>query len=194
MADVSVVIPCYNAERFIEQTLGSVFSQTDRPREVIVIDDGSTDGSVGVMEKYVQSLSEDERERFTLIRQENAGESRARNVGIDRSTCEFVAFLDADDLWLPEKIAKQLEAFEKYPDAVEMHTRVFNFEQGLDDRGRAETEKTKDEPSVEDLMTYHYVAPSSSRWCVTRFCKTVGCGSTKRFAIARTCCSSPTSV
>lgn len=159
MADVSVVIPCYNGQRYIGQTIESVLAQTDVPREVFVIDDGSTDDSVSVIEKFVGSS---EAVGITLIRQANAGESRARNVGMERATCTYIAFLDADDVWLPEKTARQLEAFERYPDAVAVHSRMFNFEKDLDDCGREETEATKDDPSVEDLINYHYVTPSAA--------------------------------
>jgi len=162
MADVSVVIPCYNGQRYIGQTIKSVLAQTDPPHELFVIDDGSTDDSVSVIERFTGSSSSSNVVKITLIRQTNAGESQARNVGIDRSTCKYIAFLDADDLWLPEKTAQQLEAFERYPNAVAVHSRVFNFEQGLDDRGREETEETKDNPSVEDLIKYHYVSPSAA--------------------------------
>ena len=157
MADVSVVIPCYNAQRFISQTVESVLTQTDPPKEVWVIDDGSTDDSAAIVQQYVDRSSGVVR----LIKQANAGESRARNVGIERSTGRFIAFLDADDLWLPHKTATQLEALGRLPGAVGVHGRAFNFENDPDDRAREETEKSKDDPSVEDLIHYHYVAPSS---------------------------------
>ncbi len=157
MADVSVIIPCYNGERFIRHTIESVLRQTDPPRQTIVIDDGSTDRSAAIVEQLAASSGG----AVELVRQANSGESRARNIGIDRATCAFVAFLDADDLWLPEKTAKQLQALENQPDAVAVHTRVFNFQDSLDDHGRAETEQTKDDPSVEDLISYHYISPST---------------------------------
>lgn len=157
MSDVSVVIPCYNGQAYIGQTIESVLAQSDPPREVFVIDDGSTDDSVGVIEKYARGGG-----GVTLIRQANAGESRARNVGIERASCAFVAFLDADDVWLAEKTARQLEAFERFPEAVGVHCRVFNFERELDDLSRSETERTMDDPGVEDLILYHYVTPSAA--------------------------------
>ena len=162
MADVSVVIPCYNGQQYIGQTIESVLAQTDPPREVFVIDDGSTDDSVSVIERYIGSSGSSNAVEVTLIRQTNAGESKARNVGIDRATCQYIAFLDADDFWLPEKIARQCETVEQFPEAVGVYSRVFNFEQDLDDRNREETEETKDNPSVEDLIKYHYVSPSAA--------------------------------
>ena len=154
MADVSIIIPCYNGAEFIGQTIESVLAQTEPVREVIVIDDGSTDDSAAVIEQYADRNVE-------LIRQDNAGESRARNVGIERAAGAFVALLDADDLWLADKVAQQVEALGAMPDAVAVHTRVFNFEKQLDDRAREQTEQTKDDPTVADLLAYHYVTPST---------------------------------
>lgn len=162
MAEVSVIIPCYNGQQFIAATIESVLTQSDLPREVFVIDDGSTDDSAAIVERYVHQSESSDHCRITLIRQANAGESRARNVGIERATCPFIAFLDADDLWTPHKTRLQIEAFEQSPNAVGVHTRVFNFKDNPDDLDRAETEQTKDNPSVSDLISYHYIAPSSA--------------------------------
>lgn len=157
MADVSVVIPCFNSERYIAATIESVLAQTTGVREVLVIDDGSTDASADVVARF-----EREHERVALIRQANAGESRARNVGIERAAGVFIAFLDSDDVWLPEKAEKQLAMFDAHPEAVCVHCRVFNFENEIDDRSREESEQTKDDPSVEELIEYHWVQPSAS--------------------------------
>jgi len=154
MPDVSVIIPCYNGRRFIGAAIESVLSQTQPPRQVIVIDDGSTDGSATVIKRYVGDVVQ-------LVEQANAGESRARNVGFERATGEYIALLDADDMWLPDKIARQVEALRREPDAVAVYTRVFNFSEQIDDCGREETERTMDDPSVRDLIEYHYVTPSS---------------------------------
>lgn len=152
MADVTVIIPCYNGRAFIGQTLRSVLDQTDVPRQIIVIDDGSTDGSADVIREFP----------VELVQQENAGESRARNVGIGRAECEYVAFLDADDVWLPEKIERQIALLANLPGVgVGAHCPVFNFHDELDDSDREVTERTKDDPNLEDLVDYHYVTPSS---------------------------------
>jgi glycosyltransferase involved in cell wall biosynthesis len=157
MADVAVVIPCYNGASYIEQTLESVLAQRDVPREVFVIDDGSTDDSAARVERLASRSAG----RITLIRQANAGESRARNVGIARAAAKYVAFLDADDLWLPDKTSAQVELLESQPQAASAHSRLFNFERDLDDCQRSETERSKDDPSVEDLIDYHWVCPST---------------------------------
>ena len=93
---VSVVIPAYNAKRFIGETLESVLSQTYRNLEVLVVDDGSSDGQEHVIADFVQRDK-----RVSYVYQENAGVSAARNKGFKASKGDFIAFLDADDVWLP---------------------------------------------------------------------------------------------
>ncbi len=104
MPAVSVVIPAYNVQRFIRQTLDSVLAQTYRDFEVLVIDDGSTDGTAEIATDYGEPVR--------VLRQENAGPSAARNHGIREARGDFVAFLDADDLWRPEKLAEQMPLFD----------------------------------------------------------------------------------
>ncbi len=109
MPAVSVVIPAYNQGAFIGEAIRSVLEQTFRDFDVHVIDDGSTDDTKEVVESF-----DDERLRY--FRQENSGlPAVARNVGIARSTGEFIAFLDADDLWLPDKLERQAEAMKANP-------------------------------------------------------------------------------
>lgn len=100
-ARVSVVIPAYNAERFLAATLESLRAQTFRDFETIVVDDGSRDGTSTIAAAFPE---------VRLIRQTNAGVAAARNRGIRESRSEWVAFLDADDLWEKEKLALQMEA------------------------------------------------------------------------------------
>lgn len=97
----SIVIPCYNAARFVGESIRSSLAQTDGDLEVLVVDDGSTDGSAEV----VAALSDDTRVR--LIRQTNQGVGAARNAGLAAARGEFINFLDADDLLEPEKLALQ---------------------------------------------------------------------------------------
>ena len=99
---VSVVIPCYNGERFIAQALRSVLAQTYAVVEILVIDDGSKDDSARLAESFGPPVR--------VIRQPNQGESVARNRGIAEATGEWIAFLDADDDWMPEKIERQIAA------------------------------------------------------------------------------------
>lgn len=104
----SVVIPLYNKERQIAGTLRSVFAQTCADYEIIVVDDGSTDGSAAV----VESLHDP---RIRLIRQANAGVSAARNLGIAEARGEYIALLDADDEWRPEYLATIADLIRRYP-------------------------------------------------------------------------------
>jgi glycosyltransferase involved in cell wall biosynthesis len=106
-ARVSVIIPSYNCARYVGQSVESVFAQSRQPEEIIVVDDGSTDGTRQALELY--------RGRIRYIYQENRGAAAARNNGIRTATGDFVAFLDADDLWLPEKLEFQMEYFARHP-------------------------------------------------------------------------------
>lgn len=100
---VSVVIPLFNGEAFIAECLASVYAQTYAPTEVLVVDDGSNDNSVAIVEAFPGEKK--------IIRQRNGEVSRARNTGITNANGEFVAFLDQDDLWLPDKISRQVAMF-----------------------------------------------------------------------------------
>jgi len=106
---VSVIIPCYNYGRFVGEAIQSVLGQTYRSLEVIVVDDGSTDNT----REAVYSFNDT---RIKYIYQQNAGVNAGRNTGIKEAKGEFIAFLDADDLWYPEKLEKQLLLFEKDPE------------------------------------------------------------------------------
>ena len=101
-APVSVVIPAYNAARFLPDALDSVGAQTLPPAEVLVIDDGSTDATGALAQSHPVGAR--------LIRQANAGSAAARNRGLHAATARYVAFLDADDVWEPDKLARQLAA------------------------------------------------------------------------------------
>ena len=107
---VDVVIPAYNAARYIEQTLSSAATQGDILSKIIVINDGSTDRT---QELVSQFAAKHPHLSIQIIEQANAGLSAARNAGIQASTAPYIAFLDADDLWLPDKLSKQLTVFNK---------------------------------------------------------------------------------
>lgn len=107
MPKVSVIIPVYNGAKYIEETLRSVYAQTFQDFEIIAVDDGSTDNISDIMRKYT--------DRVKFISQENKGISAARNKAILESTGEYLAFIDQDDLWLPQKLEKQIALFEKNP-------------------------------------------------------------------------------
>jgi glycosyltransferase involved in cell wall biosynthesis len=111
---ISVVIPMYNAESTIEQSIQSVLNQKyDCVKEIIVVDDGSTDNGYEIVKK----LSLDE-PRIVLITKENGGVSSARNVGLKVATGDYIAFLDSDDAWLPQKIERQMFIFNTLTDVA----------------------------------------------------------------------------
>ena len=110
----SVVIPLYNKESYIIETLQSVKNQSYTNLECIIVDDGSTDNSVAIANKFIS----DNNLPWALISQENSGQTKARNHGIQLARGEYVAFLDSDDLWPANKIELQVEAIEKNPDSV----------------------------------------------------------------------------
>lgn len=101
---VSVIIPVYNVLPYLREALDSIINQTYKNLEIIVVDDGSTDGSGEVCDEYLSDP------RVIVIHQENKGLSGARNTALDRMTGEYVAFLDSDDAYMPEMIEKMLDA------------------------------------------------------------------------------------
>jgi glycosyltransferase involved in cell wall biosynthesis len=104
-AAVGVVVPMYNAERTIVATLASICRQTYQVLDIIVVDDGSTDESASIVAAYAEKD-----QRIRLLRQPNGGVAAARNFGAAATAAEFLAFIDADDLWAPSKIALQMQA------------------------------------------------------------------------------------
>jgi glycosyltransferase involved in cell wall biosynthesis len=105
---ISIIIPLYNKEHQIAQTLQTVFAQTYHDYEIVVVDDGSTDRSAEI----VASLADN---RIRLFHQENAGVSAARNKGMAEARGEFIAFLDADDEWMPDYLSTQIRLLEDFP-------------------------------------------------------------------------------
>lgn len=103
---ISVIVPCFNSERTIIETLDSILDQSLLPHEIIIVDDGSTDESLSRVKAYVDRSSY---KAFGIISQENCGVSAARNAGARQATGAFLCFLDADDLWSKEKLHKQYQ-------------------------------------------------------------------------------------
>ncbi|HEU6446894.1 MAG TPA: glycosyltransferase [Verrucomicrobiae bacterium] len=129
ISSISVIVPVFNGAPFIAETLESVRTQTFREIEVIVVDDGSTDNTAEIVQKFCAEDS-----RFTLIQQKNAGVSAARNTAIHRARYEWIAFLDGDDVWLPEKLARQADALRSNPAANFCYTN-FSIWDGRHDLG-----------------------------------------------------------
>jgi len=149
---LSCIIPVFNGERYLSEALESIFAQTYRPLEIIVVDDGSTDGTAASLTAY--------RGQITYLWQHNAGQAAARNLGLRAAHGEFVAFLDADDLWRPEKSALQIARFQARPDLDLCVTHVQNF---WSPELHQEEARVRDHPLMQALPGY--VAPAlMARW------------------------------
>lgn len=126
---VSVLIPLYNRASFIEETVRSVMNQDYPDTELIVVDDGSTDGSDSLVESYARQG------RLTLLRhpgRENRGQSAALNLALDHASGEYVAILDSDDLFLPGKLSAQVAYLQSHPEVG----LVYGNGEGVDAQGR----------------------------------------------------------
>jgi glycosyltransferase involved in cell wall biosynthesis len=113
MPKVDVIMPAYNAARYLPAAIESVMAQTFTDWRILVIDDGSTDRTVEVVEPYLKQLGQ----KIQYIKRPNGGVSAARNTGIRSSTAEYLAMLDADDIWLPCRLSESLSCLEGRPQA-----------------------------------------------------------------------------
>jgi glycosyltransferase involved in cell wall biosynthesis len=144
---ISVVIPAYNAAHFLPRCLGSVLAQTRPAQEVIVVDDGSKDSSGEV----AAALG------ARVIRQENRGLAAARNTGIRHATGQWIALLDADDVWSPEKLERQAAAIG--PDVVLVYTGIRQF----DDQGTRAVQRAVEPAAAKKMLRYcNPIVPSSA--------------------------------
>ena len=109
MTLISVIIPLYNKERFIKETLDSVFNQTFSDYEIIIVDDGSIDNSASI----VKAIDD---QRITVFSNQNKGVSHARNFGISNANSDLIALLDGDDLWEPNHLENLYNLYKKFPD------------------------------------------------------------------------------
>ena len=106
---ISVVIPTYNRAHIVTRAVESALAQSRAPDEIIVVDDGSTDDTAGALRRFA--------DRIRYITQRNAGVSEARNRGVREASCEWIAFLDSDDEWMPDKLATQVAGLVAHPTA-----------------------------------------------------------------------------
>jgi glycosyltransferase involved in cell wall biosynthesis len=117
---VTVVIPVYNGSRFLRKAIDSVLNQTYTPIQIVAVDDGSVDDSPDVIGSYGS--------RVESIRQQNSGVAYARNRGVSAAQGAFIAFLDQDDWWLPDKVRRQVEIFVQNPDVGLVHTEAAHYD------------------------------------------------------------------
>ena len=143
---ISVVIPAYNAAHFLPRSLASVFAQTLLPDEVIVVDDGSTDNTAAVAAALGAKV----------IKRQNGGLSAARNTGIQNASSEWIALLDADDMWAPKKL--ELQAARVRPDTVLVYTGLRFFD---DNGARGERPAIDPTQALKLLRSCNPIAPST---------------------------------
>lgn len=151
-AQVSVIIPSYNRGWIIKEAIDSVLAQDYRAFELIVVDDGSTDNTSEILDSYKDDIK--------VLFQDNNGVSAARNRGVAASLGRFVAFLDSDDLWLPQKLSTQVAFFNKTPDALICQTEEFWIRNGI----RVNPKKRHKKPSgmiFEPSLALCLVSPSA---------------------------------
>lgn len=122
---VSVIIPMYNAEMFIEETINSVLSQTYTCWELLVVDDFSSDQSRSLVNEYCIT---DKRIRLICLKKNFGGPAKPRNVAIDNSKGKYIAFLDSDDIWRPDKLELQVKLLERSPEIDGCHTNTVNID------------------------------------------------------------------
>ena len=167
---ISVVIPLYNKEAEIERALTSVVEQSLAVGEIIVVNDGSTDNSKEIVERFISAHPE---AGIRLINQPNSGVSVARNRGIEEATGEYIALLDADDWWLSNYIAEVCRLMEYYPDS-DAYSTAFNIVDG-DNHTRASAPTTEGyiSPANEALRGRYPIIPSTA---TLRRCTVLRCG------------------
>lgn len=148
---VSVIIPAYNAELFISETIDSVLAQSYKHIEIIVIDDGSSDNTLAIANTY--------KDRITILTQKNMGVSTARNYGAKKAQGKWLAFIDADDIWLPNKIEQQLE---KIGTESWSHTNSYYFgEQQSGDVTRSDLTPQHDGLCLQELLADNFITTST---------------------------------
>lgn len=121
--NISVILPTYNRKHTLLRSIDSILKQTYKPLEIIIIDDGSSDGSSELIESDYPSIR--------LIKQSNLGVSSARNKGIKYSKGQWIALLDSDDEWLPDKLEKQVQSLKEYSDYLFCHTNEIWIRRGV---------------------------------------------------------------
>ncbi|WP_293347673.1 MULTISPECIES: glycosyltransferase family A protein [unclassified Microcoleus] len=161
---ISVIIPAYNAEEFIAQTLESVLSQTYQNIEILVVDDGSTDTTAEIIKSFAQKDR-----RITLLQQQNAGVAVARNLAYLHSKGEHIAPIDADDIWYPQNLEKQVECLTKSESFVGV---VYSWSLDINEEGllTGGFYNSTIEGSVHDALVYKYFIGNASSSLIRRAC------------------------
>lgn len=163
MQNITVVIPAYNSARYICDAIDSVLNQTFKDYEIIVVDDGSTDNTMEVLKKYETVIR--------YIFQENKGPNAARNAGIINSSASYIAFLDADDVWLPQKLEKQMELLSAEPELGLVGCGFYKIDESDNIIQQANGASYKDRGSLlKDLSIRSIASGSASGIIISREC------------------------
>lgn len=152
---VSIIIPSWNTASYVREAVDSALAQTYPNCEIIVVDDGSTDDTKAVLEPYVRT------KKITYIYQANTGLSGARNAGIKASRGEFIALLDSDDIFLPEKIAEQVTYLNEHPACDVSYCNLYHFWDGESALLRLNYEYYSGDDVLPHLLHMNFIAPLS---------------------------------
>jgi Glycosyltransferases involved in cell wall biogenesis len=160
---VSIIIPCYNAARWLGETLDSAFAQTWPNKEIILVDDGSTDESLAIARRY-------ETRGLRLLAQPNRGASSARNNGLAAARGDFIQFLDADDLLAPDKLTRQLEMAARLGGESALCCRWTRFKRHINDADNTSQPLCKDADAIDWLITKFelHAMMHPAAWLVSR--------------------------
>ena len=160
---VSIITPSYNSIKFIEETILSVLAQTYQDWEMIIVNDVSTDGSEKLIEEYVKKDS-----RIKLIKlSKNSGAAKARNRAIKEATGRYIAFLDSDDTWLPNKLEKQVTLMQEHNLAL-----TYSAYHTMDETSKyINTRNVKDEITYKDMLKSNHIGNLTGMYDVEFFGK-----------------------
>ncbi|MEM6401603.1 MAG: glycosyltransferase [Cyanobacteria bacterium P01_D01_bin.116] len=161
MTKVSVIVPAYNAMTYLPKTIESVLKQTFTDFEVIIVNDGSSDG----IEQWVDTITDN---RVKLISQKNQGAATARNTGIADAKGAYIAFIDSDDLWEPTKLKKQVHCLDKNPDVGLVYAWISSIDKNGNNRGKIYASNS--EGNVWEKLIEENIVRSGSAAMVRRDC------------------------
>lgn len=165
MDKVSIIIPSYNAENYIVEAINSILEQTINVFEVFIIDDGSTDNTKKVIETNFNDS------RIKYFYKENGGEASARNCGLEKAQGEFIAFLDADDLYAPNKIENQLAILKKNPNIDVVYNDVILVDDNTQEIGLLKSEEIfENQADFYANILYRQVIPASASMMLRKKC------------------------
>ena len=159
---ITVVVPTYNRASLVLDALGSVFAQSYRPIEVVVVDDGSVDDTESVVAAWIVEHNQTDAFSTRYIKQNNSGGNVARNRGISEAIGDYIAFLDSDDLWQSDKLQKQIKVFDNNPNVGGVYCGVRHV---LLESGEARKLAKRSYPSgklLNKMLIYDVTAPTST--------------------------------